>query len=226
MSTKPMISYSEDDVNKLAATNRLNAGWYKFKVQFPTSGVNEKSGNYFIKFVCAPLADPKDSDSARGPTVSNQLTLPISNKEVEGHQAPNTGGICHAALCALYPTHPRMPKKGDDGSYYSSDGELLEDYDAVEEAKGQVARATLQKLVELYSSDGDELEDKTFFGLVGLDATGEFVNIKKMSHELPADAKLVELKDFVVAKPKKSKEAEAPVAKAEVSTAAKPKRRS
>lgn len=226
------ISYSEDDVNSMAASNRLSDGWYKFKVEFPSSGVNKNSGNYFVKFVCMPLRDPKDLDSGVGPTVQNNWILPISNPKTnsvtEGkipdgtHKAPNTAGICHNGICAIYSDHPRMPKKGEDSQYYSFAGELLEDYEQVEVEKLRVSKLTLDKLVSLYRNDGDDLEGRTFFGLVGTDASGEFVNIKKMTSALPEGEKLVDPKNFTT---KKTKSAPATEEKPNTEVNATPKRR-
>lgn len=208
-SLKDDISYSEDDVNRLSTTSRLNNGWYRFKAQFPESGTNEKSGHYFVKFTCAPLTDPKDPDSTRGPTIQQRLFLPIKNKNKEGHEAPNTGGICHAALVAMLPDHPRNPRKGDDGLYYDYKGKVLADKDENAAAKEEVVRADLKKMIELYKTDGEELDGLLFYGLVGTDASGEYANIKKMSADLPEGEVLVAEADFTVQVAKKGNSAPA-----------------
>lgn len=212
------IGYSEQDVNQMTEVPRLADGWYKFVARYPSASVNENSGNFFVKFTAVPLEDPNDNDSERGPTISQMLTLPIANKqwaEKEGkeHNAPNTGGICHAAICALYPDHPRMPKKDEDKQWYTSSGELLEDFDAVEVEKARVSRETLDKLVKLWKSDGDDLDGRTFYGLVAASPDGQFSQIKKMSVELPEGEKVNPPEAFKAKKaPKSTSKTEEPKA--------------
>jgi len=181
-----LLPFSNDDVKRNAAVDRLAEGWYRFVIDRAQTSVAE-SGTFQIVTNNAPLEDPEDGDSRVGPSIRNSLTIPLANPEVEGHKAPNTLGICQSFFCALSKEHPRFPRKDKESGLLLFRGEEIE-REEVAEKREEVVGLVHETLSNLWQ-DPEQLVDEAFFGEVI--HNGDYANIKKVVAELPEGAELV-----------------------------------
>jgi len=178
------LSFSDEDVANATKRDQLADGWYGFVISNPKRAVS-KNGAFQISMQCIPLKDIDDADSRATPTIYNNLTLPKANKEIVGHKAPNTFGICQQFLRALDPQHPGFPRKIDGALMYR--GETIE-LGQVADARKEATTVTLTKLGELWENP-ESLENEFFFAQVK--TSGEYTNVKSITSELPNGVELV-----------------------------------
>src|SRR5687768_10030593 len=170
------ISYTEDDVSRDVQKKRYTPGWYQLLCTTNNPKVSQKTSSLMFQQNWVPLKEENDAESKGGQAIGNFLTLPFANPDVAGHTAPNTVNICHALLRAvggeLADGIPDYPRKVD-GTLYFEDEEIAKEDE--EEARKKVARATRDRIIELYD-DPSQLEGYTAYGYVTID--GEYNKIK------------------------------------------------
>jgi hypothetical protein len=186
------ISYGEDKIRKAAKKPQVPFGVHRFIVLEASSGVAQNgkiAGCLQLKLRVAALQNVKDPESGIRPHMFENVTLPLDNPSVDGHCAPEwTSGIASQALHALYDEAelPRMPTRVDGQLIYN--GEEIE-RDQEDEYREDCMSKLFEKCKELFG-DPSDLRDRTFIGEVGLDKTGQFVNILNKwndADERPAD---------------------------------------
>jgi hypothetical protein len=183
------ISYTEDDVSRDVQRKKYSKGWYQLLCTTNNPKVSQNTGSLMFQQNWAPLKEQDDPESKSTQAITNYLTLPFANKDIADHKAPNTLGICHALLRAvggdLGNELPDYPRKIDGSLVFKGDEIAKEDE---EEARREVARATRDKLIEIYD-EPSVLEGYTAFGYVTIE--GDYNKISKFKAELPDDEDLV-----------------------------------
>jgi len=175
------INWSEDDVAKALSFPKLREGWMEFVVQGAKTAVT-KRGHLSIILTVAPV---DLEGQAKSPSIRHQLTLPLTNPEVEGHTAPRTFGFVQSYLVATNPdTFGRFPKSVGNGIFLGVDGQEmdLDEYKIVKEA---MTKKVLDEIKGRWANL-NAFEGETFYGLVEANGDqGQYRNIGKLQGELP-----------------------------------------
>lgn len=186
------VKFSQDAVKQLAAKDQTQGGWYRWIVTEAETKL-AGTGSYMIVTKQSPLEDPDDPNSLfKRVTVRNNIILPMANPDVDGHEAPNTVGICHSFLMAIYPDEINDYPRWKDNAlrYQGKEIEKVEEEQYREEVTAQV----IAKLEELWS-DPSPLVDEVFYAEAF--QNGDFTNLKATRQELPDGVKLVPAGQFI-----------------------------
>ena len=136
------VTFTPADVEAGAKPQRLRAGWRQWLITGAERSVSKDNGYLMITLSTRALAVEGDPTSIKGPNVRNNIVLPLKNPSRDDHRPPNTAGICHATLRALYPDEiPDYPRRVNGKLTY-----LGQTIDAADEA---LARMSVTEL--LYS---------------------------------------------------------------------------
>jgi hypothetical protein len=179
------LSYTEDDVANAATRPQLAEGWYRFVITNAKRTESRENGHLMINQTLTPLSDPDDADSKASPNIFNNLCFPHKNKNRADHKPPNTAGICHGFLMAIYDDMPDYPRMVDGTLTYNGEAIDREDENA---CRQEVTKEVFERLNALWE-DPDALLDEAVYGQVHIN--GQYVNVKNIRAELPEDAELV-----------------------------------
>lgn len=186
------IKFSPESVKKLSLKESGTPGWYRWIVTNAETQV-AGTGSYMIVTNLSPLEDVDDPNSVfKKLRVRNNIILPEENPEVDGHKAPNTIGLCHGFLMALYPDEIDDYPRFSDGALRFK-GEEIEKAEE-ENYREEVTKQVTDKLEQLWL-DPTPLVDEVFYA--ELFQNGDFSNIKSIRPELPDGAKLVARGQFM-----------------------------
>ena len=106
------VTFTPADVEAGAKPQRLRAGWRQWLITGAERSVSKDNGYLMITLSTRALAVEGDPTSIKGPNVRNNIVLPLKNPSRDDHRPPNTAGICHATLRALYPDEiPDYPRR-------------------------------------------------------------------------------------------------------------------
>lgn len=181
------INFTPEDIAKHSTRPALVDGWYQWLCTDAQTTV-AKSGHLMIDTRNAPLADLNDSTSkVQKFAVRDNIILPFDNPNFEGHKAPNTAGLCHAKLLAIFgedviPDYPRVIE-----GVLTFKGEEIEKAEEGE-ARQEVTTLVFEKLQELWA-DPSSLIDQAFFGRKI--QNGDYSNIEKPRSVLPDGVELL-----------------------------------
>lgn len=186
------VTFAPDAVKTLAAKDQTTPGLYRFIVTDAETKL-AGTGSFMIVTKQSPLEDPEDPNSIfKRVVIRNNIILPMANPDVADHEAPNTIGICHSFLHALYPDEINdYPRWKDNCLQYN--GEEIEKAEE-EQYREEVTAQTLAKLEELWK-DPSPLIDECFYAEAF--QNGDFTNLKKISADLPDGAKLVARGEYI-----------------------------
>lgn len=181
------ISFTSDDIAKHSTRPSLTDGWYQWICTQAETTV-AKSGHLMIDTRNAPLAEADDPSSKVAKfAVRDNIILPFDNPNMADHKAPNTAGLCHAKLMAIFGEDeiPDYPRVVDGVLTYK--GEEIQKVD--EQAyREEVTALVFHKLQELWQ-DPTPLVDQAFFAKKI--QNGEFSNLTTPRAVLPDGVELV-----------------------------------
>lgn len=181
------VNFTPEDIAKHSARPALTDGWYQWLCTDAQTTV-AKSGHLMIDTRNAPLAEVDDpSSKVQKFAVRDNIILPFDNPNVEGHKAPNTAGLCHAKLLALFGEDviPDYPRVVDGVLQYK--GEEIEKAEEGE-IRQEVTKLVFEKLQELWA-DPSTLVDQAFYGKKV--QNGDYSNISTPRSALPDGMQLV-----------------------------------
>lgn len=168
------IDFTNSDVDRDVAQKKLKpATCYQFKVGEAEKGASKNKGTLFLKMRVNPL---DIEGNTRGPSTYYTIWLPFENKNVAGHQAPNTLWACHSFLSATYPKeYPTYPTVQADGSWITADGQVV-DKNLATSIKKEIA-AKVRTRFQQYWQNPEELVGEVFFGVTDVD---DYRNVDKV----------------------------------------------
>ncbi len=185
------IRFTDEDYSRVDQKKELRDGWMKFRVR-GAKCQTAKTGSLQVNLTCNPV----DAEgNLRGPSIYNNLTVPLANTAVEGHKAPDTFGFWHDYLNAVDPeTYPRYPKwNAEMGQYVDASGETLTKAQA--ETRKKEIRLAIGSAIEARWADPQLFVDDEFYGLVftkpSADGGRSYKNLKRVSETAPADAEVI-----------------------------------
>lgn len=179
------IDYNQGDIDKALTRPQLNSGWYRGRVVDLQRSVS-KNNHLMLKAKIAPIDGEGETGS---PSVTNFVTLPLVNPNVEGHQAPNTFGIVHSYLLATdtQGEFKRFPRSIGNDEFETADGDVVSRGVALE-LKQEATKATFEGMKRLWADPalgvGAELYMK-----VGI--KGDFNSVDAVAAEPPVDATVI-----------------------------------
>ena len=197
------ISYTDADVRRASADPMLSEGWYPLVIVGAKRTVSKK-GNLTILTRMRALTDPEDPSSAKGPTVFNRVTLPVTNPDIEGHVAPNTNYFAGSFLLAVYsdPSDaeyiPGYPAQVD-GEWMHGASEI--DVSEIGECKSATNTALFQRYIDLWNGDMERLDGYRVYGEIVHNQGGDgrtYQNVGAVSGTLPDAVDLVSADNFMV----------------------------
>jgi hypothetical protein len=187
------IGYDSSDVKRAATRPSLRTTasneWMQFVVKGPATKSVSQKHNYTLAMECAPL---DATGSPRFPTVKNRLTIPVANKEVEGHKAPNTAGICRGYLEAVGAKGILATARwnSDAGGWVKPDGTVIprDQKGTADKYNEDAAESVIQAMLARWK-DPSMFERDTFYAQVKRD--GQNINLVNITGTLPGDAVLI-----------------------------------
>ncbi len=194
------VDFNNDQIKAIGARRSLAPTGEKRRIRFVVTGTAKTvfdTGSMAILLTCSPLKDPKVADSRTSLTVRHSLILPLPNPNVEGHEAPNTGGMCHAYYYAVLGAEkmPDYPRKIDGELVYK--GERIEK-DAEEACKAEVNALVAAQLKADWKNGGADRMDDAFYAEVFNNNKG-FTNLRHLSEDMPKGCSYVPASEFVAA---------------------------
>lgn len=201
MSTAALeVDFTDEQVMNDAKKKVLADGWYRFIISGPEV-TTSKSNHIMIKCPCAPLQNTKDANSAFWTKIYHNVILPLRNKAVPGHKAPDTMGLCSQFFGAvLEDKWPQFPEWVN-GTLTWKGQEL--DSVIEDDTRNEVTRSRYNLLTKIASSDPHDPEygvvsllDKNVFYAEVITNQG-YKNLSKIKLELPQGAVLVSKEKFL-----------------------------
>jgi hypothetical protein len=187
------FDFTPEDVAKMSVRAKLQKGFYRLLIQ-DVQKATSRSGSLQMILTLIPLKDADDGESGvHKLSIRHYLTYPIRNPEIEGHVAPNTGGICRDFLRAvvgdLIPTYPRRDPESKELMYQ---GEPI-DSEEEEYFKQEADNALLAQLRHFWKAP-QELVGMALYADVVED--GDYMKVKKAFLTLPDDKELTPADEF------------------------------
>lgn len=174
------VDFNEVDEKRLSRPGQLKEGLFKVIVSDARQSAHPKTNDLEVTLTLAPL---DSNDNPRSPTTRYRLPIPISNPEVSGHTPTDVDRQkkkLRKFIEAVAPgTLPKFPRKQEDGSYVTADGEVMTKamWTELETTSNRLA---LQK-AKTWFNDPATLNTEVFYAFIKND--GEYANVFWVSSE-------------------------------------------
>lgn len=167
------LNISAEEFMRVGKANPLPEGTTCYFKVIEADRGQRSNGSKFFQVKVAPLADPTDSSSIMiDRMMYHSVLLPIRNREVAGHRAPNTAGFMREFLRALYGDTqlPRGPRWDKQRKVAILDGKDLTQAEA-EALYLQASEKAVEKMKALWKNP-EQMEGQCFVATIRKDDRG------------------------------------------------------
>jgi hypothetical protein len=189
MANAPEITFDNADVqNQRKKMKSLKEGYMKMRVVGAEASVSKNSGSYTVRLSWSPVTP--DGQLLRQFRATSFLTVPVRNKDKEGHAAPATAGIWYQYFLATGVELPRYPRRneGDEKSWTLANGKSTSDPDEAEKARQEINTLVIRKAVDRYNDAATFKDDEA---ICLIKRNGVYANVDRVFRTLPEDAELI-----------------------------------
>lgn len=193
----PKVSYTKEAVREAATVRRAARGNHAFTVTNAQEHVSQNNQNLMQRLTLRMLKDSDDPNSVVGPRVSNFVTLPLDNPDVEGHQAPPWSFRMAAEIfSACFPDEVPAPPRRQGGELYYKGDAVPANKEAACRHESMIAAA--EAAIEVYEDPSQWINGQVVFASLYYDEGSDFPSLRRFQAELPENWDLAEEAEEVV----------------------------
>lgn len=192
------ISYDNSDLKRSLVKKMLRANtWYKGKCVGASYGTWPKSGKVYLETVWNPL---NAEGQVKSPSARFRLTVPFLPDAAKANDpkavVPNTFGMCHEFMEALYPEEYSLPTFDREvGTWVTAKGEAITNAAAASLKESIIDTATKQITTHYYGVKGSNAKELIGEFAYFLTEDNDYRGVKRIAGE-PPDGVQVQLTDL------------------------------